>query len=63
MEKKIEDIREDLLVLAAKESNKDIQMGFLLSIYHIDNYQTDDYSPLSAICYQMYKKQEELCVS
>lgn len=55
MEKKVKDFKKYLLEIAAKESHKDIQMGMLLSIMHLQGYETGEYVTLSEIAYEMYK--------
>ena len=57
MEKKVE-LKEYLLRIAAKETNKDMQTGMLLAIMHMEAYDTEEYITFSEICMQMYQIQQ-----
>jgi hypothetical protein len=57
MEKKV-GLKQHLLEIASQETIHDIQCGMLLTIAHMEAYQTDEYVTLSEICTQMYQIQQ-----
>ena len=57
MEKKV-GLKQHLLEIASKETIKDIQTGMLLTIAHMEAYETNEYVTLSEICMEMYQIQQ-----
>lgn len=47
--------RKILLESAAKEADEKIRLGLMLAIMYLDSYDTLDYTPMSAIAYEIYK--------
>jgi hypothetical protein len=51
--------RKILLESAAKEADEKIRLGLMLAIMYLDSYDTLDYTPMSAIAYEIYKLKDE----